>query len=201
MSFCAACGKILRQQAGANAGNTCHRCGRLDQLNIRYCIFCGNDTTVGADATRELATDDHELSDTDGRAAIQSSGMTRSAQIGLIVAVAAILGVAAAHLLAPILDKVAPKSWPNSSIVLYVAQKDAQIKLYAQDEARTFTIGKVGAGGDLTITDLEPGPYICQVSAPNAQTSAIGPEPKLTVEKNRPTVIGFPKPFQLAPRH
>jgi hypothetical protein len=211
MSFCLFCGKGLRQQAVATRGNNCPRCGRFDQLNVRYCIFCGADTTSGAlsvgTGSRELNRLSWEMDQPAGAKTGVSTRaeLTEAAQSGIVWGVAAaglISGVFVAFALAPAFQRAAIQSlWPNASLVLYTKHSEAQVVIEPARDARTFTVGKVGANGALRITDLQPARYIVAVSAPNYQTAVVGMEEELAIDAQHPTVIGFPNRLELVPKH
>jgi hypothetical protein len=207
MSFCLFCGKGLRQQAVSTRGNNCPRCGRFDQLNVHYCIFCGADTMAGATGSRELNRLSWEMDVPSGsKTAVSTrSELPETLQSGIVWGAAAaglILGVVAAFALAPAFQRSAIQSlWPNASLVLYTKHPEAQVLIEPAREARTFTVGKVGATGALRITDLQPARYIVAVSAPNFQTAVVGMEDEMIVDAQHPTVIGFPNRLELVPKH
>jgi hypothetical protein len=198
------CGKGLRRNTSATLGSHCPRCGRFDQLNTRFCVYCGSDTASNGTSAQEVKKLTWEVETPKGKSAqiLAPRGEKETFWLMGAAVLAAALGATTSILFAPIMQRAsAQTAWPHSSLVLYTNHRDAQVVIEPSRQARNFTVGKVGRNGALRVTSLPPGQYIVAVSAPNFQTSVVGIKDELKVDEDNPTIIGYPDRLELVPKH
>jgi len=208
MSFCLFCGKSLKAQLTATAGNACPRCGRFDQLNSRFCIFCSADTTGSATPIADVRKFSWEVElprltqeIAPGRV-IQAQVAGQTMAVSLAALVAAVAGSCLALVISPVLQRAAAQSaWPNQSLIIYTQHPHAQVTIEPTQQARNFTLGKVGEDGALCVSGLPNQHYMVKVSAPGYQTSMIGLQDEVEIDPLHPTAIGYPTKLELLPKH
>lgn len=189
MAFCIFCGASMTVAAPASvpapdhtvnmemqaqaAGGTrkCASCGQADALNSQFCIFCGAQITNSRSTSS--AHMQSELSNLrTGIASVKgSSEEKRKIQIprALILLLLIMLGLAAGAggSLALRSRQTEPTlSLPERGLAILTAKPFSDVFVTYPDK-RHFLIGRTGAKGDLSMSDLLPGEYNVEASTPD----------------------------------
>lgn len=195
--YCNYCGQPL--PSAKLKGNACYRCGRFDELSVRYCIYCGADTRKQPTSSEEVRRFSWELSQpqvlTTGRA-LATVRKSRSSPLSLLVAIAlgSAVGLLFANVLTPVLERIYVEGmWTKQSqqpLVIYSKQKYADVTISSMQEPK-FWVGKTGASGTLLQPGLGLGHYTVTLSAPSHQRCLFGAIAPLEIKAGHPTVIGY----------
>lgn len=156
---------------------TCPSCGKVDNLNHHFCIYCGAATTVEAAPPAVH------------RRQLPSSWLT---------AACSVLGIAAALVLANftptswIQELIVHSSWPRQGLVIYARPAGCQVSVEEMN-GRTVTLGLTGTDGTLSLSDLAPGDYQVILSKDGYHNLVR----EIQVKSQSVTVLGFPAVIQL----
>lgn len=211
MLFCIHCGKGLIASADKMRSNTstmggkCPACGKQDELNMRFCIFCSSPMVLETSASRaadkfswemELADDGQPTPKKVTNAALKFKDAVQKTPtkktvnylpIGL--ASGAILGLVA--LLGPAQDLVKRTylsgGWPPKSLTVYTKHPFAQVTVYEPSDAKIFTMAETDAKGAVRFVNLEAGDYNMKITGKGLRTAF----QQVKIDEGRPTVIGY----------
>lgn len=220
MSFCLQCGKVLSSDVEAQRAQKgikkrkCNSCGKADELNNRYCIFCGSE--VRAIAGR--ATNPAALEKFSQELAKVQPALTQSSQVEPViksittvertqqVKVAPpqkassrafeflLLGLACGVGLAFVCggERLAETymlmagDTPRSGLVAFLDRDGISVILESEDRTH-YTVGQTGKNGTFQVADLSPGFYRLKFSFPGIKPLI----DTLAVGEGRLNLLGF----------
>lgn len=211
MLFCIHCGNGLTASADKMRSNTttmggkCPSCGKQDELNMRFCIFCSSPMVIAPGASRvsdkfswemELAEDGQPTPKKVTNAALKFKDAVQKTPtkktvnylpIGL--ASGAVLGLVA--LLGPAQDLVKRTylsgGWPKKSLTVYTKHPFAQVTVYEPSDAKVFTMAETDAKGAVRFINLEAGDYNMKITGKGLRTAF----QQVRIDDEKPTVIGY----------
>ena len=219
MSFCLSCGKVLSarmaaiRKARGVKKRECTACKRSDELNNRYCIFCGaeiqkhqmsqSNAAALEKFTQEVSSvqDRRALLDKAEAAAARTPAVQTAAKpTSLLLAACTyvLCGIATAlgvTMLSPIdLSQVmvALNSPIKDGLVLYTSEPFVDVILQSEDRKR-FLLGSTGKNGSLAVGDLPAGNYLAKLSKLGHETVSQA----VDVTKGRLNLLGFDSPIVL----
>lgn len=216
MSFCSNCGKVLsslveaQRQARGVKKRSCHSCGRSDELNKRYCIFCGSeiDIFVGkATNPAALAQFSSELNSlaepptlrpTESYAALPAMmpvdpvAELKKGSTGPSLEYFLIFGVATGLILPLIIGantlralllttQIAP-----SGLIMFTEKPDVNVEVESDDRT-SYLIGQTSKKGVLNVKDLNGGIYQLRFNLPGTRTII----QRVKVTPGQCTVVAF----------
>ena len=202
----------LRKARGVKK-RECTSCKRSDELNNRYCIFCGAEIqkrqmSVGNSEALEKFT--MEVSSVQDRRALldkveahrvpdavnktdkhlsMPAAAALYAGLGLLTA----LGVTA---LSPInfgQSMLALTSPIKEGLILYTSEPFVNVVLESSDKKR-YLLGSTGQGKSLALNDLAPGSYLARFSKPGFETRSQA----VDIQKGQLNLLGFDTPVKLS---
>jgi hypothetical protein len=217
MSFCLSCGKVLSarmaalRKARGVKKRECTSCKRSDELNNRYCIFCGAEiqkrqlNQSNSDALEKFT---QEVSSVQDRRAmldrveaarapekaesIKKPGLLGPALLYAGLGVATAIGVA---LLTPVnfgQSWLALSSPVKDGLIVYTSEPYVDVVLQAADK-KHYLLGSTGKGASLQVADISPGRYLVRFSKAGYETVSQA----VDVKKGRLNLLGFDTPVQL----
>jgi hypothetical protein len=218
MAFCLACGKVLSarmaalRKARGVKKRECTSCRKSDELNNRYCIFCGAEIQkrqIGDNNSEALQKFTQEISGIQDtyllkeRAEVNKSiaaAKTPSKQVGFAAAmilyislgVISAVGVAAltkvnfARTLFTLCSPI------KNGLVLYTREPFVDVVIESADKKR-YLLGSTGKSGSLTVSDIDPGNYLARFSKAGFETVSQA----IDVDRGRINLLGFDSPVEL----
>lgn len=207
MLFCIHCGKGLTASAEKMRSNTttmggkCPACGKQDELNMRFCIFCSSPMVLEIaprTATKfswegELADNGQPKKITDAALKFQDAVKKTPTKkpvnylpIGL--AAGAILGLFAISLAQDFVKNAyLSGTWPKKSLTVYTKHPFAQVTVYEPSDAKVFTMAETDAKGAVRFTNLEAGDYNMKITGNGLRTAF----QQVKIDDEKATVIGY----------
>ncbi len=192
----------------------CTSCKKSDELNNRYCIFCGAEIQkrhMGEGNSAALEKFTQEISGVQDRrltakeqpparaVAAAAPSKPGSFMVALVVytSLAVLSAVAVAFSPTPhhinfartFFTFVSPV---KSGLVLYTKEPYVEVVLESADKTR-YLLGSTGTSGSLAISDLDAGNYLARFSKAGFETVS----QVVDVEKNRINLLGFDNPVEL----
>lgn len=215
------CGNALSDATVVDArpgGRTCPSCGRFDELNLKFCVLCGGrlktDTLIETppDLSRPSVSGErlprerqrpvpNDAVSAKMRAIAQPEKRTTRESRLLHWFVGGIVGggvTAGALFFTGIGDQLAVMTLPRKGLAIYTQKP--YVKVTLQDMAgKSFSLGSTSANGSLVIDDLPVGPeYRLKMSAEGCETVYF---PAFKLDRERATILGFPKKIVLPARN
>lgn len=218
MSFCIQCGKVLSssfealRQARGVKKRECPSCLRSDELNNRYCVFCGAEIEVfvgrstNQAALAKFSDDVHSLVETlpnptksyaalpamqpqvvIAESKISGPQLDYFLLIGLVSGIAVPLVIGANTLAQFVLGT----QLPGNGFLLFAEKPNTQVTLESMDRTN-YTLGQTSKRGVFYIKDLS-GAYRLRLNLPGHRTML----QKLDIAKGRLNCLGFDKPVSL----
>ncbi|MBU6454503.1 MAG: zinc ribbon domain-containing protein [Cyanobacteria bacterium REEB67] len=217
MSFCLSCGKVLSarmaalRKARGVKKRECTSCKRSDELNNRYCIFCGAEiqkrqlNQSNSDALEKFTQEVSSVQDRRAmldrveaaRAPEKADSAKRPGLLGPFLLYAG-LGIATAIGVALLTPVNFGQSWlaltspVKDGLVVYTSEPFVDVVLQAADK-KHYLLGSTGKGGSLQVADIMPGRYLARFSKSGYETVS----QSLEVKKGRLNLLGFDSPVQL----
>jgi len=216
MQYCIYCGAGLSAFAEQQRQNdplswrTCLQCGRSDELNRQFCVFCSGKIIVPGQAnpnSSAFSKFSWELERIDiGEAAVKGAAQSQPARkktaepfnwaipaAGAGVA----LGIGAALLVGTsgLLQIVLAMTWPREGLVVY-AEPNADV-IVEDLKGRFFGVARTSPKGSLSVSGLPNADYSLKISTPEGASYE---RKKVPILKDRTTVLGFPNRLKLTSR-
>ncbi|MBX9941779.1 MAG: hypothetical protein K2Y32_21110 [Candidatus Obscuribacterales bacterium] len=221
MSFCAQCGKVLSssvealRQARGVKKRSCSSCGRSDELNNRYCVFCGSDIEIfqtrktSAEALAKFNDDLNSLSTPSSPSSLASAVSPRQSQVALpalpvpakatprpdlFIILGLVSGLAMPFLLgSTLLSHVYLTSQiPSQGLLIFSDKANAGVLLESIDR-KEYVAGQTSKRGVFYSTNLSLPAYRLRLSAPGCRTLL----QKIELAKDRLNCLGLDKPISL----
>ncbi|MBS1995416.1 MAG: hypothetical protein JSS86_03860 [Cyanobacteria bacterium SZAS LIN-2] len=223
MSFCVACGKVLSarmaalRKARGVKKRECTSCHKSDELNNRYCIFCGAEIQkrqLGAGNSEALEKFTMEISGVQDRSevperlrvverpsggsavaassAVVSAGMLPSMLVYVGLGLISALAVAYFSKVNFARTFYSLTSPVQDGLVLYTAEPNVNVILESGDK-KLYWLGSTGNARSLAFANLEGGNYLARFSKEGFETvSQI-----IDVRKGTINLLGFDSPLEL----
>ena len=204
--FCMQCGVKIATFISLD----CPSCGYADELNGPFCITCGALTSVSKlrAPTRmgftwgrktKRGTIYHEIATTLDKGLFDSTlGPTwlhaAAAALGIALGAALAIKLISTHNFSHLMARL---HWPSQGLVIYSEEPYASVKLESintspGDQPHSIT-SSLGQGGSLSLPTVPPGKYLLTLEN-STKKSLVEP---ITIDKGRPTIVGFPDKLKL----
>jgi|AGTN01.1.fsa_nt_gi hypothetical protein len=217
MQFCIYCGAGLsafaeqQRQNNPLSWRTCLQCGRSDELNRQFCVFCSGKIIVPGQAnpnSSAFSKFSWELERIDvGEAVVRDAAQNQPARkkaaepfnwaipaagVGVAVGVGIALLVGTSGLLQIMLAM----TWPREGLVVYAAPNADVI---VEDlKGQHYGVARTSPKGSLAVSGLPSTDYFLKISTPEG---LVYERKQVPIKQDRTTVLGFPKRLKLTAKN
>lgn len=201
MAFCINCGQALVPQpaesAGQGNGTVCPSCGVLDEMKHTFCVECGASMSpqmpkMSTFPTGTVAAGGQQ------QAWTMSPAIAKPAAnftiLAALVGISAGVGLAFVARNAGLLNVLTHSGLPRHGLVIFAQPPEANVMIQERS-GKSFTVGRTGKSGSLSLPDLPPGTYRLTLYA----GGHIPVVKDVEIEDDKPAVLGFPARIELAP--
>lgn len=185
-------------------GGKCPSCGKEDELNMRFCIYCSSPMSGGPPSVKpsdkfswevELNGDGVPKGATNAALSFKNAVAKAPSKKSLNylpfgLAAGAALGLAMA--LVPgaqdyFLRVALSGAWQKQSLVVYTKHPFAQVTVYQPTDAKAFTMARTDSAGAVRFAQLEPGDYNVKISGKGLRTAF----QQVTIVDGKATILGY----------